>query len=129
MNNLPPVMPIGGGDDHWVARLLNKNLATPTKEYQDLKFALHRKLLDRVNLETISTMASDRVRGEIRSAVSTLVEEERTPLTLPERDRVIEEVLDEVFGLGPLEPLLQDPSISDILVTTPKLVYIERAGK
>jgi pilus assembly protein CpaF len=131
----PPFIPAGLGGSHgqseapWVARLMNRDLAAPTPEYQELKFALHRKLLDRVNLEVISTMATERVRAEIRSAVSKLIEEERTPLTLSEKDRVIEEVLDEVFGLGPLEPLLQDPSISDILVTTPKLVYIERAGK
>ena len=96
---------------------------------QEFKFTLHRKLLDRINLELLSDMASDRVRGEIRSAVARLVEEERTPLSLVEKERVIEEVLDEVFGLGPLEPLLQDPTVSDILVTTPKLVYVERAGK
>ena len=74
-------------------------------------------------------MAGERVRAEIRAAVAKLVEEEKTPLSLVEKDRVIEEVLDEVFGLGPLEPLLQDPTISDILVTTPKLVYVERGGK
>src|SRR5436305_7169365 len=74
-------------------------------------------------------MASERVRAEIRAAVAKLVEEEKTPLSLVEKDRVIEEILDEVFGLGPLEPLLQDPTISDILVTTHKLVYIERNGK
>ncbi len=128
MNPIPD-MKRGPDDDPWVERLLNRNMETPTAEYQELKFALHRKLLDRVNLEAISSLASDRVRGEIRSAVGKLVEEERTPLTLSEKDKVIEEVLDEVFGLGPLEPLLQDPSISDILVTTPKLVYIERGGK
>jgi pilus assembly protein CpaF len=61
--------------------------------------------------------------------VARLVDEEKTPLSLVEKDRVIEEVLDEVFGLGPLEPLLQDPDISDILVTTPHLVYVEKAGK
>ena len=129
MSNPLPGMTRGPDDDPWVERLLNKSMEVPTPEYQELKFALHRKLLDRVNLEAISTLATDRVRGEIRSAVGRLVEEERTPLTLTEKDKVIEEVLDEVFGLGPLEPLLQDPSISDILVTTPKLVYIERAGK
>ncbi len=100
-----------------------------TPEYQEFKFALHRKLLDRINLEALSSMASERVRAEIRAAVAKLVEEERTPLSLLEKDRIIEEILDEVFGLGPLEPLLQDPTISDILVTTPKLVYVERAGK
>jgi pilus assembly protein CpaF len=74
-------------------------------------------------------MAGERVRAEIRAAVAKLVEEEKTPLRLVEKDRVIEEILDEVFGLGPLEPLLQDPTVSDILVTTPRLVYVERGGK
>jgi pilus assembly protein CpaF len=107
--------------------LFNPQSYTP--EYQALKFALHRKLLDRINLEALSSVASERVRNEVRSAVAKLVEEERTPLNISEKDRVIEEVLDEVFGLGPLEPLLADPTISDILVTTPALVYVERAGK
>ncbi len=111
----------------WVNRLFSRDGYTP--EYQELKFTLHRKLLDRINLEALSSMAGERVRAEIRSAVAKLVEEEKTPLSLVEKDRVIEEILDEVFGLGPLEPLLQDPSISDILVTTPKLVYVERGGK
>jgi pilus assembly protein CpaF len=111
----------------WVSRLFNKDGYTP--EYQELKFTLHRKLLDRINLEALSSMAGERVRAEIRVAVAKLVEEEKTPLSLVEKDRVIEEILDEVFGLGPLEPLLQDPTISDILVTTPRLVYVERGGK
>src|ERR1700730_11147493 len=111
----------------WVGRLFDPQSYTP--EYQALKFALHRKLLDRINLEALSSVASERVRNEVRSAVAKLVEEERTPLNISEKDRVIEEVLDEVFGLGPLEPLLADPTISDILVTTPALVYVERAGK
>lgn len=93
-----------------------------TPQYQELKFTLHRKLLDRVNLEALSTVAEERMRTEIRSALARLVAEERTPLTLMEKDRIIDEVLHEVFGLGPLEPLLQDPTISDILVTTPKMV-------
>ena len=114
-------------DSGWVTRLLNKEAYTP--EYQELKFMIHRKLLDRINLEAISSMGGDRVRVEIRPAVARLVEEEKTPLSLVEKERVIEEVLNEVFGLGPLEPLLQDSTISDILVTTPRLVYIERAGK
>jgi len=111
----------------WVNRLFIRDGYTP--EYQELKFTLHRKLLDRINLEALSSMAGERVRAEIRAAVAKLVEEEKTPLSLLEKDRVIEEILDEVFGLGPLEPLLQDPTISDILVTTPRLVYVERAGK
>src|SRR5438552_5373597 len=111
----------------WVNRLFTREGSTP--EYQELKFTLHRKLLDRINLEALSSMAGERVRAEIRAAVAKLVEEEKTPLSLVEKDRVIEEVLDEVFGLGPLEPLLQDPGISDILVTTPRLVYVEKNGK
>jgi pilus assembly protein CpaF len=111
----------------WVNRLFSMESYTP--EYQELKFTLHRKLLDRINLEALSSMAGERARAEIRAAVARLVDEEKTPLSLVEKDRVIEEVLDEVFGLGPLEPLLRDPTISDILVTTPRLVYVERAGK
>src|SRR5215831_17739913 len=111
----------------WVNRLFTREGSTP--EYQELKFTLHRKLLDRINLEALSSMAGERVRAEIRAAVAKLVEEEKTPLSLVEKDRVIEEILDEVFGLGPLEPLLQDPTVSDILVTTPHLVYVERGGK
>ncbi len=111
----------------WVGRLFSPQSYTP--EYQELKFTLHRKLLDRINLEALSSVASDRVRGEVRAAVAKLVEEEKTPLSVIEKDRVVEEVLDEVFGLGPLEPLLADASISDILVTTPRLVFVERAGK
>ena len=111
----------------WVGRLFDPQSYTP--EYQELKFALHRKLLDRINLEALSSVASERVRNEVRTAVARLVEEEKAPLSITEKDRVIEEVLDEVFGLGPLEPLLADPTISDILVTTPALVFVERAGK
>src|SRR5467141_1732705 len=117
----------GNREAGWVNRLFSNEGYTP--EHQELKFARHRKLLDRINLEALSSMAGERARAEIRAAVAKLVEEEKTPLSLMEKDRVIEEVLDEVFGLGPLEPLLRDPSISDILVTTPRLVYVERAGK
>jgi len=98
-------------------------------QYQELKFAIHRKLLERVKLDTLSALGEERMRREVRAVVAKLIEEERTPLSLIEKDRIADEVLDEVFGLGPLEPLLKDPTISDILVTTPKLTYIERAGK
>src|SRR5271156_3925056 len=114
-------------DSGWVGRLFTQQ--TTSRDYQELKFILHRKLLDRINLEILSSVSTERVRTEVRTAVSKLVEEEKTPLTIVEKDRIIGEVLDEVFGLGPLEPLLADPTISDILVTTPKLVYIERGGK
>src|SRR5580698_5784919 len=105
------------------------NIGAGALEFQEIKFTLHRRLLDRINLEALSSIVGDRARIEIRAAVARLVEEENPPLNLVEKERLIEEVLDEVFGLGPLEPLLQDPSISDILVTTPRLVYVERGGK
>jgi len=111
----------------WVGRLFTQQAFN--SEYQELKFILHRKLLDRINLEMLSSVGVERVRTEVRGAVAKLVEEEKTPLSIGEKDRIIGEVLDEVFGLGPLEPLLADPTISDILVTTPRLVHIERAGK
>ncbi|MBV9083181.1 MAG: CpaF family protein [Acidobacteriaceae bacterium] len=98
-------------------------------QYQELKFAVHRKLLDRINLEAVNAMPGERVRQEIRPSVVKLVNEEKTPLSSLEKDRLIEEVLDEIFGLGPLEPLLRDRTVSDILVTTPRLVYVEREGR
>jgi len=100
-----------------------------TIQHQELKFSIHRKLLDRINLEAVYAMPGERVRQEIRPSVAKLVNEEKTPLSLTEKDRLIEEVLDEVFGLGPLEPLLRDRTVSDILVTTPRLIYVERSGK
>src|SRR5579864_8297487 len=122
--NLNALVPRESG---WVDRLFTQQNFSPA--YQELKFVLHRKLLDRINLEMLSSVAVERVRAEVRGAVAKLVEEEKTPLSLGEKDRIIGEVLDEVFGLGPLEPLLADATISDILVTTPRLVYIERGGK
>ncbi len=114
-------------DAGWVARLFEAH--TYPREYQELKFTLHRKLLDRVNLEAVSVLPDEQMKQEIRTAIAALLDEEETPLSLAERDRIIEEVMHEVFGLGPLEPLLQDHTISDILVTTPRLVYIERNGR
>jgi len=121
------ILPRTDRDTAWETRLFRKDAIVP--QYQDLKFALHRKLLDRIDLESLSTMPEDRAKIEIRAAITSLVDEEKAPLSLTEKERVITEVLDEVFGLGPLEPLLRDSTISDILVTTPHMVYIERAGK
>jgi pilus assembly protein CpaF len=97
--------------------------------YQHLKFELHRKLLGAVNLEALLSLPDDRMRSEIRNVLARLLEQEPVPLNFQEQRRVVDEVLHEVFGLGPLEPLLHDPTISDILVSRPNLVYVERAGK
>jgi pilus assembly protein CpaF len=115
------------GKPGWEQRLMSG--LDVSQEYLELKFIIHRKLLDRIRLDALSGTPNDRVKGEIRSAVAQLIEEEKTPLSTLEKDRLSEEVLDEVFGLGPLEPLLADPTVSDILVTTPRLVYVERRGK
>jgi pilus assembly protein CpaF len=97
-------------------------------EYQALKFTLHRKLLDRINLDALAGIDNDDIRGEVRQAVLTLVEEEPNLLTASEKQQISGEVLHEVFGLGPLEPLLQDPGISDILVNGSQQVYVEQKG-
>ncbi len=97
-------------------------------EFQELKFTLHRKLLDRINLEALATIDNARVRAEVRQALVALMQDEPTLLSSIDKQQVIDEVLDEVFGLGPLEPLLEDSSISDILVNGPKQVYVERKG-
>lgn len=111
---------------NWVNRLFT---ASDSLEHQDLKFTLHRKLLERVNLEVLATIDTESAREDLRVILSRLVDEEKTPLSMMEKERVTQEVLDEVFGLGPLEPLLQDRTISDILVTTPYLVVVERNGR
>ncbi len=98
-------------------------------EYQELKFTLHRKLLDKINLEALATIDNQKMRSEVRTALLALLDAESTLLSSMERQQVCDEVLDEVFGLGPLEPLLQDPTISDILVNTHRQVYIERRGQ
>jgi pilus assembly protein CpaF len=97
-------------------------------ECQELKFTLHRKLLDRINLEALAAIDNQRVRAEVRQALVALMDGESSLLSALDKQQVIDEVLDEVFGLGPLEPLLEDPSISDILVNTHRHVYIERKG-
>src|SRR5438105_8859635 len=96
--------------------------------YQDLKTGIHRDLLNKVDLEKIATVRDDRTRRQVLGVIQELVANLKTPLSGPEKERLSLEVLDEVFGLGPLEPLLQDPTISDILVNGHKEVFIERAG-
>jgi len=97
-------------------------------EFQELKFTLHRKLVDRINLEALASIDNQRMRAEVRQALMALIEGESTLLSALEKQQVCDEVLDEVFGLGPLEPLLEDPTISDILVNTHRQVYVERGG-
>jgi pilus assembly protein CpaF len=100
----------------------------PNREYQELKFTLHRKLLERINLDALANIDDDRIRGEVRQAVLSMVADEPNLLTACEKQQISDEVLHEVFGLGPIEPLLADSSVSDILVNGPRQVYVERRG-
>jgi pilus assembly protein CpaF len=93
-----------------------------------VKAAIHRRLIQKLNLDRVTTLNRDAVRSEVVQIVESLTTEESTPMTLQEKDRLAQEILDEVFGLGPLEPLLKDPTISDILVNSHKDVYVERKG-
>jgi pilus assembly protein CpaF len=100
-------------------------------EYFELKTKIHGKLLDLIDLSIIDALEEDALRGEIRRLVQGILLEEQNsvPLNSSERERIIAEIQDEVMGLGPLEPLMKDPTISDVLVNTYKHIYIERRGK
>jgi len=97
-------------------------------DFGAVKAAIHRKLIQQLNLDRLTEVNRDDVRREVTQILEALVVGESTPMNLQERERLATEVLDEVFGLGPLEPLLADPTVSDILVNTHKRVYIERKG-
>jgi pilus assembly protein CpaF len=101
----------------------------PRQQYLELRANVHRKLLNRLNLEALARADRSRAEAEIRTLLSQLLAEESTPLNLAERETLFGEVVDDVFGLGPLEPLLRDPNVSDILVNTYNHVFVERKGK
>jgi pilus assembly protein CpaF len=94
-----------------------------------LKGRIHRKLLERLNLANLDKMDREVVVDAIRKVVHDLIGQEKAPLNFEEREELVVQVLDEIFGLGPLEPLMNDPQVSDILVNTWRQVYIERYGK
>ena len=97
-------------------------------DFGAVKGAIHRRLIQKLNLDRLTEVNREEVRREVTQILEALVVGESTPMNLQERERLAQEVLDEVFGLGPLEPLLADPTISDILVNTHKHVYVERKG-
>jgi pilus assembly protein CpaF len=98
-------------------------------DYQQVKADLHRKILDRLNLEKLGRTPSDTAREEVLVLIRNSVNSEAVPLSFAERERLAREILDEIFGLGPLEQLLKDQTISDILVNRYDQVYIERNGR
>jgi pilus assembly protein CpaF len=99
------------------------------KSFEELKRLIHGKLVDKLDLSRVSDLAGDTLRREIRLVVERLCDTENPLLNRMERERLIDEVLDETFGFGPLEILLKDPTISDILVNGPYKIYVERRGK
>ncbi len=107
------------------ARTANPLLA---RAQQEVKSAIHRELIDKVDLEKLLYMQDTRGRQQLLGLVLQLVAEHGVPFSGTERTRLANEVMDEVFGLGPLEPLLQDPTVTDILVNTASTVYVERGG-
>src|SRR6202047_3833139 len=102
--------------------------AVTRTDFGTVKATIHRKLIQKLNLDRLTEVNREDVRREVTQILEALVVGESTPMNLQERERLAQEVLDEVFGLGPLEALLADPTISDILVNTHKRVYVERKG-
>src|ERR671915_212315 len=118
---MPPVKPAPTP-----ARPGDKNQGT---DFKTLKRRIHTKLVDKLDLSRVGELEGDVLRREIRLVVEHLCDTEDTLLNRSERERLVEEVLDETFGLGPLEMLLKDHTISDILINGPKSIYVERRGK
>ena len=110
-----------------------KRAGLDVRVYLDLKIGIHRELLNHLNLEKVATPPDDHVRRQVYASIQGVAANLKTPPSAPElaateKEQLLFEVLEEVFRLGPLEPLLQDPTISDILVNGAQEVYIERAG-
>ncbi len=114
-----------------MSKLATPSRPTDSKEnsFEELKQRIHNKLVDKLDLSRVGELEGETLRREIRLVVEHLCDSEDTLLNRNERERLVNEVLDETFGLGPLEMLLKDPTVSDILINGPKNVYIERRGK
>ena len=108
----------------------NKTKFVP-EEYFELKSKIHDRLLDLMDLSLLETLDRNAIRSEIRGLLESVLKEEAKglPLNFNERERLFAEIEDEVLGLGPLEPFLQDPKVCDILVNTYKQIYVEKSGR
>lgn len=102
---------------------------TGQNSFQEMKARLHRTLINRMDLTKLSTLTPEQVHAEVSRLAESVLAQEAMPLSTAERDRLVNDVQHELFGLGPLEPLLKDPTISDILVNSHHTIYIERRGK
>ena len=102
--------------------------ATAADRWFGIKTQLHSRLMNALSPDQLRALNKEGMREQIGAVIERLVSDEAIPMTVNERERLIEEVLDEVFGLGPLESLLKDPSVSDILVNGYDSIYVERGG-
>jgi len=113
-----------------VAPAVTRTRSTPAdRSYQELKLRIHRELIDRIDLSNLGRVDMGSANAELRGAISQLIDEQPVPLTQRAREQLGEEILHEVHGLGPIEPLMRDPDVCDILVNTARQVYVERNGK
>ncbi len=112
-----------------VAKMSAPAEAKRAEQYTDLKVQMHQKLIERINLSALDGMSREQVGREIGDIVSEMLKEVNHALNLGERRQLVEDILDELLGLGPLEPLLKDPTISDIMVNSASMVFVERRGK
>jgi pilus assembly protein CpaF len=126
--NAPPASPTSP-PVNTVASLAISRSNDRSDEFFELKTRIHRKLVETLDLAALSKRTGDDVREEVKQVIAGLCEQHEALLNFNERQRLIGEILDETFGLGPLETLLKDPQISDILINGPKQVYIERKGR
>src|SRR4051794_20793483 len=102
---------------------------TPEERFRTQKVALHQQLIAAMNLSVVAKMSEDDLRLEVRRLAEDLCRSSPDLLSLGERDRMVNEVINEAFGLGPLESLMRDPTVSDILINGPKAVFVERNGR
>ena len=107
----------------------NASDGTGQHSFQEMKSRLHRTLINRMDLTKLSSLTPEQVHGEVSRLAETVLAQEAMPLSISERERLVNDVQHELFGLGPLEPLLKDPTISDILVNSHDTIYIERRGR
>lgn len=114
-----------------IPNAMNSHGYATTNEYQELKTSIQNKLLDITDLKLLETLEKDRIKQEIRKLAERVLSEEKitVPLNFQEREKLLKDIEDEVMGLGPLEPFMRDPTVSDILVNTYRHIYVERYGK
>src|SRR5438552_589612 len=98
------------------------------RDYRSIKSKLHTRLLEEIDVDSLKRLTDDVARERVRQAIRDMLNREKTPLTLPEREQMVVEIVDELFGYGPIESLLADPTVSDILINGPQNVYVERHG-